>query len=343
MYDVVLVGSSFSKSGSGVPEMNSNFYENISSAMRVHKLDILSEADSRFPHLNRVISRNLYLLGIKKKLLGKNIHVMHTIDLFNTIPFRDMSKYSKKKIITVHDFYPLYRKPDETIVSRADDFLKKRCYNYLKTYDHIFATTEEILDELKNAYGIDHNKISVQGPIIGYEYSPIKMPKESNRVIIGYINNFSWNKAPMLKYFIETLESIRSDELEFHIYGNGFPFDDLISGDPRIKYFGYLEDYKLPQTLGSFSVYLSTSTVEGFSIPIAKSKAMKIPVLSYDGDIPAITKNNTCLWNEQNLMDIIEERRWERTDIDRAYLDIKSLRPEVVVQQTKEIYDRVFS
>ena len=340
--DIIIVGTSFSQNGSGVPDMNSIFFKNISSRISVEKLDILKEATHKFPRMNGTLSRNLYLLGIKKKLMGKNIHVMHTIDLFNTMPLLDLSRYSRKKIITVHDFYPFYRKPDETFTFRFADFLKRRCYDYLESYDHIFVRNNEISRTLISEYEIDRNAISIQGPIIGYEYSPTKMHKDGDKVIIGYINNFNWNKAPMLKYFINTFKTIRSNELELHIYGSGFPFQELIREDSRIKYFGFLEDHKVPQTLGSFNAYLSTSTIEGFSIPIAKAKAMEIPILSYDGNLPEITKRNTFLWNEHILREIIRGRLWEKVDTYKAYLDVANLRPERVAEQTIEVYTQVF-
>lgn len=342
MNNIIIIGTSFCRNGSGVPGMNSVFYETVSNRINVKKLDILQESSEKFPHINKIISRNLYLLTIRKKIINENIHVMHTMDLCTIIPFVNLSKHAKKKIITVHDFYPFYINSNKTLISTSNDVLKRHCYNYLNMYDHIFATTEEISNRLINDYKINPNKISVQGPIIGYEYSPIKIDIQKEKTIIGYINNFTWNKAPMLKNFIEVFKSIQSRELEFHIYGKDFPFHNLINEDRRIKYFGFLEEDRLPDTLASFSVYLSTSIVEGFSIPIAKAKAMKIPVLSYDGELPEITKKNTLLWDKNNLKDIIINKYWDNINISKAYKDIEKLRPEFIVERTSEIYKKIF-
>ena len=95
--------------------------------------------------------------------------------------------------------------------------------------------------------------------------------------------------------------------------------------------------------MSGFNVYLSTSTFEGFGIPIAKAKAMKIPVLSFNGSIPSITKKNTCLWDQHRLYSILENEEWRKVDLTAAYEDVLSLRPETVVKQTIEVYDRVFS
>jgi len=341
--DIILVGTLFDINGSGVPEMNENFYDYMKTAVAVSKIDVMKRAEERFGTRNKVFSRNLELLELRKVLRNKNIHVMHTIDLCSTFPVLDFSNIAKARIVTVHDFYSFIRKPDKRLLSWVGDLLKRKCYKFLKNYNHVIARSVEAAEILSQRFSLSPENISVQGPIIDHSYEPLKIYRKEEKVIIGYINNFGWNKSTMLKYFIDVFKSISSDDIELHIYGKGFPFGDLIRSDPRIKYKGFLDSSSFHKTLASFDAYLSTSTYEGFGIPIAKAKAMKIPVLCYDGDIPAITKNNTCLWDEQNLKDIIEERRWEGTDTDRAYSDVKSLRPEVVVQQTKEIYDKVFS
>lgn len=342
MNNILIVGTSFSHNGFGIPSANSVFYDNISNSLNVTKIDILNETLKQVKHKNNIFSRNLYLLTIKNKIIGKNIHVMHTIDLCPTIPLIDMSKYAKKKIITVHDFYPFYNKYDKTLTSRLNGILKMKCYKYLSGYDHIFARTKEISNVLINDYKIPPNKISIQGPIIGYEYSPMNIDDYKEKTIIGYINNFNWNKTQMLKYFINIFKSIKSKELEFHIYGKNFPLQNLIKKDSRIKYFGFLEEEQLPYTLARFNVYLSTSIIEGFSEPIAKAKAMRIPVLSYNGELPEVTKRNTLLWDRNNLKYIILNRLWDCVDTKKAYMDITNLRPELIVKQTVDVYKNIF-
>ena len=189
---------------------------------------------------------------------------------------------------------------------------------------------------------VDKNKVSVQGPIIEYVNTKAEKRSDDGKVRIGYINSFSWNKAPMLLAFIEILRRMKDDSIELHIYGKDFPYADIINNDKKIKYYGFLPESRFVETMSSFDVYLSTSTHEGFGIPIAKAKGMKVPVLCYDGDIPAITKRNTVLWNEENLIDLIENRKWGRIDLEEALKDVKTLRPEYVVDQTLKVYDSTF-
>ncbi|MHB8396202.1 MAG: glycosyltransferase [Thermoplasmataceae archaeon] len=339
---IVLVGTSFRKEGHGVPDMNATFYHYISNAANVTRIDILEMGEKKFRTKNKIIPRNLELLSLSKYLKGKNVHVMHTTDLCTTFPVLDISKGVRAKIMTMHDFYPFVRNPNFGLAQRINDKLKRKCYEYVRYYDHIFARTEEIAKRLVNEFSVDKRNISIQGPIIDHSYEPIYRNKENGKIIIGYINNFTWNKTPMLEYFINVFKSIRLDELELHIYGKGFPFHDLIRNDPRIKYFGYLDDDKLPQTLGSFSAYLSTSMYEGFGIPIAKAKAMKVPVLCYDGDLPNVTKSNTLPWTTESLHEILKNRLWEKVNTNKAYVDIRPFRPDNIVESTLNTYKKVF-
>lgn len=344
MGKILLVGTSFAQNGEGVPDMNYTFRKYLSKEISLDSIDIYELSGLQFPRLNRVLARNLFLLKTKQLIENEFIHVLHPNDLCNTLPVINFSKYSQKRIITVHDFYPFFVKPERNLRSIIDDFLKRKSFDFFPYYDHVFARTEEISKRLQTDYGIGREKITIQGPIIEHRYSrPDIAKKEGSKVIIGYVNNFNWNKSEMLYKFISTFKEVKSKDMEFHIYGSRFPFMDEIKGDPRIKYHGFLPEAESPSVMAGFDLYLSTSTYEGFGIPIAKAKAMKIPVLCYNGNIPEITKRHTCLWDQHILNSVLENEEWKNVNLAAAYEDVLSLRPENVVKQTLEVYQRVFS
>lgn len=344
MSKILLVGTSFMRNGEGVPDMNYTFREYLSKEIPLDSIDIYELSGSQFPRLNRSLARNLLLLKTKQLIEKRLIHVLHPNDLCNILSVINFSKYSMKKIVTVHDFYPFLVNPERNLRSVIDDFLKRKCFDFLPSYDHIFARTEEISKRLQADYSIGKEKITVQGPIIEHRYSqPDIVGRKSGKIIIGYVNNFNWNKSGMLYKFIEAFKNIRSQGIEFHIYGSRFPFLDEIKADPRIKYHGFLPEAESPSVMAGFDLYLSTSTYEGFGIPIAKAKAMKIPVLCYNGNIPEITKRHTCLWDQHNLNRVLENEEWKNVNLTAAYEDVLSLRPENVVKQTLDVYQRVFS
>ena len=225
MDKILLVGTSFARNGQGVPDMNYTFKEYLSKEISFDSIDIYELSGSQFPRLNRMLARNLFLFKIKQLIEKKFIHVLHPNDLCNTLPVINFSKYSQKKIITVHDFYPFFVKPERNLRSVIDDFLKRKSFDFLPSYDHIFARTEEVSKRLQSGYGIGKEKITVQGPIIEHRYSPPDIARrEGGKIIIGYVNNFNWNKSEMLYKFIDTFKNVRSKDMEFHIYGFKFPF-----------------------------------------------------------------------------------------------------------------------
>lgn len=344
MNRILLVGSSFIRNGQGVPDMNYTFRAFLSNAIPIDSLDIYKLSKEKFPKLNRVIARNLVILGVKSLIENKFIHILHLNDLFNTIPVINFSKYSNKKIITVHDFYPFFVKHNRDFRIIIDEFFKRKSFDFLTSFDHIFARTEEISKRLQTDYCISEDNITVQGPIIEHRYSQSEISRtKGGNIIIGYLNNFNWNKSEMLYKFIKIFKNFRSNDIEFHIYGSGFPYLTEIKDDSRIKYHGFLSEEEVPAAMARFDVYLSTSTYEGFGIPIAKAKAMKVPVLCYNGDIPNISKRHTCIWDEHNLNSLLESEGWKNVNLSAAFDDILSLRPENIVKQTIEVYHKVFS
>ena len=86
------------------------------------------------------------------------------------------------------------------------------------------------------------------------------------------------------------------------------------------------------ETYNSFDVYLSTSIMEGFGLPIMKAKACKVPVLCYDGNLIEIVKRNTLVWNENNIDEILKNRAWNKVNVENAYKDVLETRPAAVKQ-----------
>ncbi len=62
-----------------------------------------------------------------------------------------------------------------------------------------------------------------------------------------------------------------------------------------------------------------------------QAKACKIPILCYNGDTSELVKRNTMLWDDENLEEIINNRLWEKIDLDKAYNDAEECRADNVV------------
>ncbi len=247
-----------------------------------------------------------------------------------------------KKAVIVHDFYVfnkdyisnIKKLPIKKRLFRTLFLLRKlqKSYNNIKFYDNVIVFDLKAKYRLVKEFGVDGNKISVfQVNIIDNSYQPSSNKQKNNeKKIIGYINGFGANKAEKLRLFIEHFKNLKDNSIEFHICGKGFPFSDLIKRDSRIKYFGFLPEERIVETYNSFDVYLSTSTMEGFGLPIMKAKACKVPVLCYDGDLIDIVKRNTLVWNENNIDEILKNKEWNRVDVEKAYEDVEETRPAAV-------------
>ena len=347
MEKIYLINYTFGENGRGVSTYAIRLYnELLKRNINVEKIatnDVLKKIK-----LGREFKNSLFFITRNKVIKDKFIHAMAP----NVIPKKYLN-LPKKKLVTVHDFY-IFHENYIMETKKKLSFMKREMYGKLvkkqrkdyyniKYYDFVFARSEKVKNRLISEFDVDKNKIEVSNDIIPDKFQPAKIKKDNRKIIIGFINNFTENKTEKLKAFIETFKKINDDSLEFQIYGKGFPFLDLIKEDSRIKYLRFLPEEKIVETYNSFDCYLSTSTVEGFGIPIMQAKACKVPVLCYDGDMPEIVKRNTLIWNDNNLEEILKNRAWEKIDVERAYLDAEECRPDKIVTKIIKIYEKTFN
>lgn len=295
---------------------------------------------------------------VRKAINNKNIHVLSYEFMSSYFGF-DYRKASKRSICTVWDIYNIevnrYIKRDPSIrdyfspLERLNIINLKRNYSLVKNYDFVITHSKESRNKIvSELLAGDETNISVIGSIIEEKFFTIDLlfkdreVGNKKRTVIGFVNNFNWNKIKYLLYFIKIFKLIDDKNLEFHIYGPKFQFSEYIKGDNRIKYMGFMADKDAVNVYSTFDVYLSTSQLEGFGQPVMKAKAAGIPVLTYNGDVPEITKQNTLIWDESNLYSIIRNHEWEKLDTKKAQQDAKNFLPGVVIPKYLKIYREIF-
>ncbi len=351
--NVTLIANEFSEgSGHGIARYSNILLEEIRKQINIEKVELKPAQNLiRIPIIKNILIKNYYFTFKKELLRNKNIHLLEPILMpkFLSLP--------AKKIVTVHDLYRFnndfirtagegykgFYKIGAKILAKSYFRSDKLIYNSLKYYDHIFVINEKLIYELVSRFNIDRSKISITYDPVSKKFKSIPDLKEKTKKVIGYINGFGQNKIIKLRKFIDEFKKIKDNDLELRIYGSKFPLTNLINNDKRIKYLGFLPEKDIVKIYNSFNVYLSTSTVEGFGLPIIQAKACKIPVLCYDGDVPQIVKRNTLIWNDENLEDLIKNRSWEKIDVEKAYLDAEECRADKVVLKTMNIYNKIFS
>ncbi len=350
---VTLISNEFALNGSGVPRCSYSLYVALQRICNVDKIDISKQGiQFRFPIIDPLVRRDFYFMLHSSKVKNQNLHILHP----EAFPEKCFG-LPHKKIVTLHDFYPFDAQFYKNIYPETAPLFKrvfiakirrliledsKRLHRLLGKYDYILAVSEIARDQALKLLDLDKSKISILYDIVEDKFRPLNTNKSNDKVIIGYINNFSQNKMEKLKVFINTFKKLKGKEFELRLYGRNFYFNDLIKSDKRIKYCGFLPENRIVEVTNGFDAYLSTSTIEGFGLPIMQAKACKIPVLCYDGKIPHIVKRNTIVWNEENLEAILNKRPWEKLNVERAYLDVKKCRPAVIAREALKVYENVF-
>ena len=332
MEKTFLLSSGFGDNGYGVQD----------SAKELIKLNIGLEpvdiSNIRFKTKKSKLIFNIYsfyYLERKYKVFkGKKLLVMEP----NLLP-KKFINIPNKKAVVVYDFYVFdkdYIKNTRKLPFPKNVFrqfvLKKvqNSYKNIKFYDKVAVSSQKSKERLITEFGVEEGKIDVfQFSVIDDIYQPFNKQK-NNKLIIGYINGFGANKLEKLKVFIEHFKKLKDDSIELHIYGRGFPLENQIKNEKNIKYYGFLPEEKVMETYNSFDAYLSTSIMEGFGLPIMKAKACKAPVLCYDGDLIEIVKRNTLIWNESNIDEILNNRAWNKVNVEKAYEDVAETRPSAV-------------
>ncbi|MGC8483921.1 MAG: glycosyltransferase family 4 protein [Thermodesulfobium sp.] len=343
---VYLFAESFeSKSQSGIASYSANIYESLKGSVSLEKVNYKIY---NIPIFKTTLSRAFWLLRNNKVFKGTNLHVLSP----EILPLK-YAKSARKRVVSVHDIYqfePVYLQyKKKTLKGRLYSGLffprlGKQFSGITNVYDHILPISNLTKKKFMKVFGGEESKFTVIPSIIDDKYKPLNTERKNGKTIIGYINSFSFNKIMNLNVFISAFKEIKRKDLELHIYGKNFPSLDLIKGDDRIKYFGFLPEDKVVETYNSFDFYLSTSVIEGFGLPIMKAKACKVPVLCYDGDLDMLVKGNTILWNENNVHNILENLGSENINqmVERAYQDAEQCRSEIVSQKLLKVYDEVF-
>lgn len=349
--NVTLIATRFSQGYGGIPRYAYDISEGLKKYCDLEKMAVLNSAIIRFPPSLSFINMTTYLFFHSNLLRNKNIHVLEQ----GLVPARYL-ELSRKKILTLHDLSILDKDVYNIHPSEAGVIKKylvdktawklylersKRVTRAAPLYDHIITVSETSKEDIIKKLGIEKDKITIVYPIVDNKFRPLAVNK-SEKTIIGYINSYGYDRTKYLKIFISAFKEVKDNDLELHLYGRGFTLQDFIKDDKRIKYLGFAPEKDIVYITNTFSVFLSTSSREGFGSPIMQAKGCRVPVMCYDGDLPKIIKQNTLLWNESNVKKLIEKRAWEMIDTKRAAKDIELCRSSVVIPQIFEIYKKIF-
>ncbi|MCW1293100.1 MAG: glycosyltransferase family 4 protein, partial [Candidatus Parvarchaeota archaeon] len=199
-------------SSGGVREYQNQIEENLKDYPSVKIYWI--EYKKLFPILNHYVNLTLFKNQFKNELKNNSFWLT-----FNYI-ISDFFLKAKYKVVTIHDAYffineaPLKRKMYVWILNLKNKFKR------LANYDKIIAISELTKDYLIKDFSFPEEKIEVIYPFISKDYFN-KYNKKSNsqKIIIGWINNNNFNKIKKLFEFLNLFIKYAPNNFEVHIYG----------------------------------------------------------------------------------------------------------------------------
>ena len=203
----------------------------------------------------------------------------------------------------------------------------------------IFVSDSTMRDFLER-FRISRERCFVIPPIISPKFKPLKKSK-GKKMIVGHISSYAQNKNAGA--LIDAVKKVKDKNLELRLYGGKMPYK--INDDKRIKYFGFVDEDKLPSIYNSFDVFVFPSVFEGFGMPIMEAKRCKVPVVTYaKAELPDVVKRNTLQFKDQaDLIEILEKKKWKKVNLEMAYNDTKGCEEGNVVNEIIKVYKQALN
>jgi glycosyltransferase involved in cell wall biosynthesis len=221
---------------------------------------------------------------------------------FALSPLESIFLPSKKSIVLIHDLIP----------SISGSFFEKKIFNYAiaKTinFKKIICISEEVKEEYLKTTNCDPGKVVLIENWVNPKYTYFE-PNNRKKIIIGTISAHFPRKR--IDWLIKNFKTIKDDELELHIGGDGPQTNYLkkISKyDNRIKFLGKIPEEKMVTFYKTIDIFVFPSKIEGFGLPIVEAASCGRPVLTLeDSKIPKNVKEKTIQINEYNFKKNINE------------------------------------
>ncbi len=315
---------------------NKQLFDRINKTSRAATLDqdLADSWKKGKPDIIHYMSPGVFISSLVLKpvfnIRSKQIVSVHDLDMLKKIPKIGIDNYINKA--TVKGYMSIPVKAMNRFVHAME---KRGMLLTIKKADHILCVSEDTRRDLINL-GVEPYRISVIYNIVGKNFKRLRKKHKKDKIIIGHLSSYAYNKN--VEVLIKAFKKVKSDKFELHLYGAKLPFE--ISDDKRIKYFGYTDN--TVKMYNSFDVFVFPSLWEGFGMPVMEAKRCKVPVITYKkGELPHIVKRNTLQFkNQEDLTNMIENMRWKRIDLSKAYNDTKECEEKVIIKKIEDMYKK---
>jgi glycosyltransferase involved in cell wall biosynthesis len=295
-------------------------------------------------------------LGINKEINARHIDIFH--GLSHEIPMNKNAQ-NYKSIVTMHDLiYKIY----PHLFSKIDAFLYEQKYrNSCNRADRIIAISESTKRDLMHYYQIKENKISVvyqsSNPVFNLKIEKEKL--ESIRVEYNLPKEFilyvgSIIKRKNLKDLVEAVGKMPQEKrIPIVAVGNGKEYLSEVKQTVE-KYamqsifhnYQHISNEILPAFYQLASLFVYTSSYEGFGIPVIEALNSGIPVITSNvsslpeagGDAALLVNPGNSEELQQAIFNGLENNELRKSMIEKGYLHAAKFTSQKMAVDTMQVY-----
>ncbi len=256
-----------------------------------------------------------------------------------------------KKIVTMHHV-------DKTPPIGIKEKIFRSFYAFgtkmsVKYADVIICISEQTKEEVKEAYGVEDDRLVVIPHAVGHNFCI--MPEVPKEPVVGYVGALKNRKN--LEFFIRTAAEYTNmypeESLKFSICGEGperqrlMDLRDSLGMNNVVEFKGRVADEDIVKTYNSFTLFCLPSFQEGFGFPIIEAESCGVPVLTLKGAMmpqEVITAAIECT-DEKDMAEKIHQLITDHDMYDAAmkkgiqHASIYTV--EKMTEETEKIYKKV--
>jgi len=256
---------------------------------------------------------------------------------------RLMSFYPIKTLVTMHDLsqFNIDKKYD---VFRMF-YIKHIIPFFLKRANKIFTVSKNTAQDMALHYGMDkddlvvnYNGVNIEKFLPTLESNEKKLKTDKPYILyVARIEHPGKNHLNLIKAY-EKLPELYKQKYDLFLIGSDWNGSKVVheyvknsSDHTRIKFLGFVSNYKLPQYYQNASLFVFPSLYEGFGIPVIEAMASGTPVAtSSTSSLPEVGGNAAVYFNPESPDDIsdvmhtiLKDSRYRKKLCELGYEQVK--------------------